>query len=154
MDHTDHVDFLRTSISICRLRSKSWLPGQSYFWDAPLCLEAPCRDFDSGKSHFGKLCFHLYFVTLSKIAPQAKRHAHILCRTSVFILKYLSTSPQYNRKTSKLSCLAWMSAWISRWRQRRRRAEDSPIWPELYCIAGRDEIPCSGIPPFDLTRRS
>ena len=47
--------------------------------------------------------------------------------------------------------LKLFQTWISKWRRRRRRPNNSPIWPEPWTITPRDQISRSGsIPHFDL----
>ena len=51
--------------------------------------------------------------------------------------------------------LKLFQTWISKWRRRRRRPNNSPIWPEPWTITPRDQISRSGsIPHFDHMDRT
>ena len=50
--------------------------------------------------------------------------------------------------------LKLFQTWNSKWRRRRRRPNNSPIWPEPWTITPRDQISRSGsIPHFDKLHR-
>ena len=110
-----------------------------------------------GRARFGNTCISFFF-RLQCLQKWLSRPNHydddirskILYRTLISFLKYFSPRHQNLRKTSNHSFLAWMSTWISKWRRRwLRRPNNSPIWPETFPIACRNEISRSGIPLFD-----
>ena len=61
--------------------------------------------------------------------------------------KWTSSRIYQPDEQSHIGSTARMLTWISRW---RRRTDNSPIWPDPYPMAHRDEISRSGILHFDL----